>query len=122
VRELETGAAIYTVPSLGGQERRLIDVVGAVRSPSDWSLVPFLSWSPDGGWLALSEKPSENEPARIVRLSLDTLGKEPLTFPPADSLGDLYPEISPDGRHVAFVRGSRSWGFQDVWVQSLNER
>ena len=31
VRELETGAAIYTVPSLGGQERRLTDVAGPVR-------------------------------------------------------------------------------------------
>jgi Tol biopolymer transport system component len=122
VRELETGAAIYTVPSLGGQERRLIDVTGPVRSPTEGSLIPFLSWSPDGEWLALAEKPSENEPARIVRLSLSTLEKTPLTVPPADSLGDLYPELSPDGRQLAFVRGaSRVWGFHDVWVQSVTQ-
>jgi Tol biopolymer transport system component len=122
VRELDTGAAIYTVPSFGGQERRLIDVAGAVHSPSDGSLIAFLSWSPDGEWLALSEKPGEKEPARIVRLSLATLEKTPITFPPADSLGDFYPELSPDGRHLAFVRASSDWGFQDVWVQSPNER
>jgi Tol biopolymer transport system component len=121
VRELETGAAIYTVPSSGGQERQLVDVAGSVRSPTDWSLIPFLSWSPDGEWLALAEKPSEDKPARIVRLSLATLEKTPLTFPPADSLGDLYPEISPDGRQIAFVRAaSRIWGFHDVWVQPLS--
>jgi hypothetical protein len=109
------------VPSLGGQERRLIDVVGSVRSLGE-SLLPFLSWSPDGQWLALSEKASEEEPARIVRVSLATLEKEPLTSPPGDSFGDLYPELSPDGQQIAFVRvASRTWGLQDVWVQSVKE-
>jgi Tol biopolymer transport system component len=114
VRELDTGAVIYTVPSFGGQERRLADVVGRIH--------PSLSWSPDGDWLALSEKTSEQEPAHIVRLSLATLQKEVLTFPPADSRGDLHPEISPDGRELAFVRAaSRVWGQQDVWVQQLDQ-
>jgi Tol biopolymer transport system component len=121
VRELETGPVIYTVPSLGGQERRLSDVESKVRA-LDGSFVPFLSWSPDGEWLALGEKPGENEPARIVRLSLATLEKTPLTSPPADSLGDLYPELAPDGQQVAFVRaGPFGWGLHDVWVQSLNQ-
>jgi Tol biopolymer transport system component len=122
VRELATGAAIYTVPSFGGQERRLVDAAGPIHLPTDWSFIPSLSWSPDGEWLALSEKPSEDEPVRIVRLSLATLDKKPLTFPPADSLGDLHPELSPDGRQLAFVRAaSRVWGAQDLWVQPLDE-
>jgi Tol biopolymer transport system component len=121
VRELESGAAIYTVPSFGGQEHRLVDVVGPVRLP-DWSFIPSLSWSPDGQWLAVSEKPSEHLPVHIVRLSLETLQRVPLTFPPPDSLGDLHPELSPDGRQLAFVRvASRVAGHQDVWVQSLDQ-
>jgi len=121
VRELETGAAIYTVPSLGGQERRLTDVAGPVRLLEGTTFLPVASWSPDGEWLALAEKPHEDEPARIVRLSLATLEKTPLTFPPADSLGDLSPELSPDGLQLAFVRAaSRSWGIKDVWVQPVN--
>ncbi len=121
VRELETGATIYTVPSLGGQERRLADVAGQVRLLDDTTFLPVVCWSPDGEWLALAEKPHEQEPARIVRLSLSTLEKTPLTSPPADSLGDLSPELSPDGEQLAFVRAaSRGWGFQDVWVQPVN--
>jgi eukaryotic-like serine/threonine-protein kinase len=123
VRELGTEAAIYTVPSHGGQERRLIEVAGSVRSQVDGSLIPFLSWSADEEWLAYSEKLRDDEPARIVRLSLATLQKEPLTSPPEDSLGDLYPELSPDGRRLAFVRAaSRVWGFHDVWVQPVEEQ
>ena len=108
VRVLEEGAAtersaIYTVPSLGGQERKLIDIEGPVEATAGYSL-PGLSWSPDGQWLAFVEKAAQGEPARIVRLSLDTLEKQPLTSPPKRTLGDLYPEFSPDGRLLAFVR------------------
>ena len=54
--------------------------------------------------------------------ALATLEKTPLTSPPADSLGDLSPELSPDGQQLAFVRAaSRSWGFQDVWVQPVDQ-
>jgi Tol biopolymer transport system component len=119
VRLLEDGPAIYTVPSMGGQEQKLIDISG-------WSyyttyLLPVLSWSPDGEWLVLAEKPSEDEPARIVRLRLETLEKEALTSPPDESLGDLNPALSPDGTLLAFARsGSSFWGDLDVWVQPVD--
>ena len=92
------------------------------RRRSDGStLLPMLSWAPDGEWLAFAEKASEDAPARIVRLSLATLEKRPLTSPPPESLGDLEPQISPDGRLLAFVRsGARSYGNQDVWVQPVS--
>ena len=111
-------AAIYTVPSLGGQERKLVDVVGPVQIAVIF--VPMLSWAPDGEWLAFGEKASEDAPARIVRLSLATLEKRPLTSPPPDSAGDREPQVSPDGRLLAFVRSStRFGGNQDVWVQPV---
>jgi Tol biopolymer transport system component/tRNA A-37 threonylcarbamoyl transferase component Bud32 len=121
VRELEGGtAALYTVPSLGGQERKLIDVAGALMSPSDYYRIAKASWSPNGDWLALAEKARDGEPSRIVRLSLGTLEKRPLTFPPKDSVGDLHPSVSPDGTQVAFVRsGSLGFGGLDVWVQPV---
>jgi Tol biopolymer transport system component len=118
-RLTDNTAAIYTIPALGGQERKLVDVVGPGR---DFSYtVPMLSWAPDGEWLAFGEKASEDAPARIVRLSLATLEQRPLTSPPAESLGDLEPQISPDGRLLAFVRsGARRFGNLDLWVQPVN--
>ena len=112
-------AAIHSVPSLGGQERKLIEVRGPARL-LDGSLVALLSWTPDGQSLVYAEKPAADEPARVLRLSLDTLQAKPLTSPPEGSLGDFGPEPSPDGRELAFVRSSsRSWGNLDVWVQPL---
>jgi Tol biopolymer transport system component len=111
-------SAIYTVPALGGQERKLVDIAGPATA--NVYLLAGLSWAPDGEWLAFVEKPSDNAPARIVRLTLATLEKRPLTTPPPDSLGDLEPQISPDGKLLAFVRsGSRIFGNQDVWVQPV---
>jgi len=114
----DNAAAIYTVPSLGGQERKLVDVAGFLLIATN--LVPKLSWAPDGESLVFGEKASENAPARIVRLSLATLEKQPLTSPPADSAGDREPQLSPDGRLLVFVRSDTRFGsYQDVWVQPV---
>jgi Tol biopolymer transport system component len=111
-RRFEDGTgALYTVPSLGGRERKLIGGRTA-------SVYPSLSWSPDGRWLVYAHKISEDEPAHIVRLSLDTLETEVLTSPPEGSVGDLGPELSPDGSRLAFTRSALSqMGNRDVWVQ-----
>ena len=105
-------AAIYTVPSAGGSERKLIDISGPFLAGC-----PGYSWSPTGDWLALAEMASEGQGCRIVHLSLATLEKQPLTSPPPKSGGDSFPALSPDGSQLAFVRGGP---FQrDVWVQPL---
>jgi Tol biopolymer transport system component len=110
---------IYSVPSLGGPARKLIDISGPLWMNTGQHLLR-LSWSADGDWLALAEAASADGQARIVRLSLDTLEKQPLTSPPGSTLGDFYPALSPDGTWLAFVRaGSRAWGGLDVWVQPV---
>ena len=119
VRSVGEKAAIYTVPSMGGQERKLADVRGPVQM--SFYLISVLSWAPDGQSLVYAEKPSAEARARIVRLSLTSQETTPLTSPPEGSAGDLWPEVSPDGRQLAFVRsGSSGWGNQDVWVQPLD--
>jgi serine/threonine protein kinase/WD40 repeat protein len=116
---LEENAAIYVKPWLGGRERKLADIVGPVISGY---LLPTLSWSPDGGWLAFAEKSDADKPARIVRLSLETGEKQPLTLPPEGALGDLFPEFSPDGSQIAFARGpSGVWAGLDLWVQPVGD-
>jgi len=117
VRQTASGGALYSVPALGGQERKLLDLAGPVWR--EYRFVPAFSWSPDGQWLALAEQ-SPGEPARVVRVDLATLEKTPLTRPPVTSLGDSVPAISPDGKMLAFTReSSTSWGNIDVWVKPL---
>ena len=98
-RRADEHVSIFTVPSLGGQERKLIDVNGP--SSVYRYLDPALSWSPDGKWLAFAESTSADEPARIVRLSLETAEKQALTSPPGRTLGDLQPAFSPTGTSMA---------------------
>ena len=90
-------AAIFTVPALGGPERRL----QATRCP------PFqgctLDWSDDGKFLAFPDKTSADG-FSIFLLSIETLEKRRLTFPPDEHQADVRPAFSPDGRSVAFAR------------------
>jgi len=118
VREGEGGAAIYAVPWSGGQERKLTDIDSLVRWPVAGYFFPDSSWSPDGTWMALGEKVDDDSPARIVRLSLDTLEKTPLTSPEG-GLGDLHPALSSDGTLLAFARSSTDFATFDVWVQPV---
>jgi serine/threonine protein kinase len=111
----ERAYSLYVMPSLGGQEQKLVEIVGPRTPPP-----PTFSWSPDGSWLAIADTPSEREPSRIVRLDPATLAKAAVTSPPAASGGDSSPEISPDGQKLAFARqGSRAFGARDIWVESL---
>jgi len=121
VRENESGSgALYVVPALGGQERKLADLEGPVWE--EYQLRPRVTWSPDGKWLAVPQ-PTPDGRRRIVRLSLDTLEWTPLTTPPATAKGDSWPEISRDGGTLAFVRESSGvWGSFDIWVQALGEK
>jgi eukaryotic-like serine/threonine-protein kinase len=112
-------AAIYAVPSLGGQERKVADLVGSILLGGIYFL-PTLSWAPDGTWLAAAEQPAPEAPARIVKIVLSNAEMIPVTSPPTGTLGDLWPDISPDGQLLAFVRtSSQSFGNQDVWLQPL---
>jgi Tol biopolymer transport system component/DNA-binding winged helix-turn-helix (wHTH) protein len=120
-RRSPEASGIYTVPALGGTERKLLSVT--------WESEPLakLDWSPDGKQIAFSEKCSPTDAASIYLLSLDDFTRRRLTSPaeryvgnpPAAALGDLSPAFSPDGRSVAFIRRSASVS-SDIYLVSVS--
>ncbi|MBV9304867.1 MAG: protein kinase, partial [Acidobacteriaceae bacterium] len=80
--------AIYVLPALGGQERKLIE--GGIG----------ISWSPDSQTLALAGLPTES--GGIILLSFKTGERHQLTTP--HPYFDSLPVFSPDGRWIAFTR------------------
>jgi Tol biopolymer transport system component len=70
--------------------------------------------------MAVAETPAAGARSRVVRVDLATQEKTPLTSPPEESRGDSGPEVSPDGRQIAFVRdSSKTFGDLDIWIQPV---
>ena len=97
---------IYIVPTLGGAERKVRETHWEEREFYEvfWYF-GRLSWSPDGKLLAFSDRTASNGPTSILLLSLDTLAARRLTSPGIP--GDYNPAFSPDGKTLAFNRGSQ---------------
>jgi Tol biopolymer transport system component len=102
VRQSGTQITIFTIPALGGPERKLYS--GSTGFFSLYEYGNALSWSPDGKYLAFSGREAANEPNGVFLLSIETLEKRRVTTAPSGYLGDSTPAFSPDGRTIAFFR------------------
>ena len=105
VRYGDGGCSVRRIPALGGAERRL---AGCVHAEG-------LAWAPDGRHLLWAERPAPEKPFRIVELDLGTGRQREVTEPPPGSVGDLGPEVSPDGSTLAFLR-SPVLGVEDLYL------
>jgi Tol biopolymer transport system component/DNA-binding winged helix-turn-helix (wHTH) protein len=112
VRVSASESAIFVIPALGGTERK----IATVSWSEYWDIFgAALSWSPDGKFLAFSDRPSQGRQAGVFVLSVDGSVKRKLTDPSPGSAEDLAPAISPDGRTVAFLRVA-SGGVSDIYL------
>jgi eukaryotic-like serine/threonine-protein kinase len=101
IRHEQYENGIYLIPALGGVERKVGQTIPNTSG---------LAWSPDGKYLAVTDQSTPQVRQGIYLLSLETLEKRGLTFPP-QAFGDTQPAFSPDGQHLAFVRmGNRTTG------------
>lgn len=89
---------IWTVPALGGPERKLGESAASEG----------LSWSPNGKFLALVDRELPRGPYNLTLLTVETGEKRKLSSPPDESLGDFGPAFSHDGKAIAFRRSSSS--------------
>ena len=112
LRQTAEDYGLYLMPSIGGTERQLttLSLVPPIRFD-----VLQVSWSPDGAWLAVSDKGSPQEPFTIFMLARDSGEKRRLTTPPADVTGDLSPAVSPDGKTIAY-RHFESGGVSEIYL------
>jgi Tol biopolymer transport system component/DNA-binding winged helix-turn-helix (wHTH) protein len=113
IQKGQTG--LYLASALGGAERKLRDTHWTEREFYEvfWYF-GRLSWSPDGKTLAFSDRPANDDPTSLFLLSLDTLAVRKLTSPSLP--GDYNPAFSPDGRTLAFNRGSQ--GITSIYTMS----
>jgi Tol biopolymer transport system component/DNA-binding winged helix-turn-helix (wHTH) protein len=112
-RSEQKGYSIFVVPALGGTPRLIY--TNSAEFPEHIGLPPTLSWSTDGGQLAISSvSPRLGRPA-ISLVSLRDLSVHPITSPPAD-FSDWTPSFSPDGKSIAFIRSSGPGIVDDVYV------
>ena len=107
-------SGFYLVPFMGGQERKLADA--AFFWPRFFRT---LDWSPDGKLMAVADRASSEDPFSIFLITVETGARRKLTSPllsTSPSLeGDSCPVFSPDGRSLAFARGSGST-FRDILI------
>jgi Tol biopolymer transport system component/DNA-binding winged helix-turn-helix (wHTH) protein len=112
-RTSETEFAIYTVPALGGTERRLY-----ARRRDNHPLDDALGWSPDGKLLAFSEWIEDR--SQITLFSVIDSKTRALSSGTVGAV-DRGPAFSPDGKNVAFVRsvGPASGPAGDLFLVSV---
>jgi Tol biopolymer transport system component/DNA-binding winged helix-turn-helix (wHTH) protein len=95
----DNGGGVYTIPALGGSERKLTDAVCKFGYAGD------ARWTANGKSLVLADRCTPDAPPGIMVFSLQTGQKRCLHSPPAYDNGDARPILSPDQKTVAFLRG-----------------
>ena len=108
--------AVYLVSPLGGQERKVADI-----SPTDRYYAGGLTWTPDGESLVVTDRNSDSEPLCLFLLFVGSGQKRRLTSPGEKVSIDFQPALAPDGRTLAFIRGSSTLGILNMYLLSLSE-
>ena len=115
-RVLGNRTMVTVLPSLGGPERRLLEI------PTSRFVGTFqcLSWSADSRTLVLAGPATPGGPPVLTAVDVVTGHTTPITAAGTAHEGDLLPSVSPDGRTLAFVRygGSRT---EDLYVLAMSE-
>ena len=89
---------LITAAVVGGSERKIAD------EAADFTTYMGLSWSPDGKYLATSDRETPQGVRRIAIFDVEHGTRAFLTSPPANIPGDMLPVFSPKGDQILFRR------------------
>ncbi|HXK58683.1 MAG TPA: hypothetical protein PLP42_02220 [Acidobacteriota bacterium] len=108
---------IYTIPPLGGVERKVYETKYLWKPGF---MTRLLAWTPDSKGIVVSESQSFHDPNSLFLIKLETGEKVKLTSPPTGLVGDCDPVFSPDGRILTFCRVRAPWSFSDLYRLDLS--
>jgi len=119
IRGQGKGAGVFLVPAGGGQEQQLAEISESpgLYQEALWSF--YMDWSPDGRFLAVSDRSPDGRSWSIYLISVETGQKRALTTTNSSRIIDRVPMFSPDGRMLAFFRGDFSPD-ADLLIQPLS--
>ncbi len=100
-----TRDGIYVAPALGGAERLLAQIDCRYWGWRRWG-GGRPTWTADGKNLLFTDRCAAGGPQGVVIFSLDTGGKRCITAPDSPNSYDFMEALSPDGKTVAFLRGT----------------
>ncbi len=105
---------VFVVPALGGAAQRVAGIRPEIADQDS----RVLTWSPDGKSLLVSDRLAGADSPAIVLLPVNGGAERRLTYPRPGDSGDSDPEVSPDGRTLAFIRWIRN-SVSEIYVQPL---
>ena len=110
-------STIYTVPPLGGVERKVHATKRLWKPGLNGRL---LTCTPDSKGFVISESRSPEDPNSLLLVKLNSGEKVRLTSPPAGAIGDCDPVFSPDGRILTFCRVQAGQSVSDLYRVELS--
>jgi len=105
---------IYIIPALGGREKKIVDF-----NPGWGTVWPSLSWAHDNKFIYYPNWSAKDNGLVIFKVSIETSEIEQVTTLAEGVWGDQSPEVSPDGKYVAFVRGQPDK--HDIFVKNFDD-
>jgi Tol biopolymer transport system component len=108
------------ISASGGPERELTEISRPESAPS--SVILFghdLAWSPDSRFLVVPSGDPPKEPFGLLLVSSESGATRRLLAAPPGTGPYLAPAVSPDGRHLAFVRRT-DFAVSEIWMNTLS--
>lgn len=113
VRHDENHTGICVIPAIGGSEEEIY----TLPTNHVWEY-GSLTWTSDGKSLIFPQQSGAQAPSVLVELTINGRALRVLTSPPQGWDGDWTPDISPDGKQLAFVRGPEG-SVYDIYIMTL---